>query len=88
MITAIKGKISSISGMSITLETNGLSYEILTPASVLQRAKENQDSDGNIRLITYHYYQTVSYTHLLDPVVLTDTRSCSKFFLPIKYKLC
>ena len=57
MITAIKGKISRQSEMSITLETNGLSYEILTPLSVLQRIKENQDSDGNIRLITYHYYQ-------------------------------
>ena len=57
MITAIKGKIARQGQMAITLETNGLSYEILTPISVLQRIKENQDSDGNIRLITYHYYQ-------------------------------
>jgi len=57
MITAIKGKISSQSDAAIILETNGLSYEILTPLSVLQRLQENQDSDGNIRLITYHYYQ-------------------------------
>ena len=57
MITAIKGKISSQGDMSITLEANHLSYEILTPLSVIQRVKENQDSDGNIRLITYHYYQ-------------------------------
>ena len=57
MITAIKGKISRQSDAAITIETNGLSYEILTPVSVLQRIKENQDSDGNIRLITYHYYQ-------------------------------
>ena len=57
MITAIKGKISRQGEAAITLETNGLSYEILTPISVLQRLKENQDSDGNIRLITYHYYQ-------------------------------
>jgi len=57
MITAIRGKISRQSEAAITLETNGLSYEILTPLSVLQRIKENQDSDGNIRLITYHYYQ-------------------------------
>jgi Holliday junction DNA helicase RuvA len=58
MITAIRGKVSRQSEMAITLETvNGLSYEILTPVSVLQRVKENQDSDGNIRLITYHYYQ-------------------------------
>jgi Holliday junction DNA helicase RuvA len=57
MITAIKGKISSQHEAAIILEANGLSYEILTPISVLQRIEENQDSDGNIRLITYHYYQ-------------------------------
>lgn len=57
MILAIKGKVCFISDASLTLETNGLSYEILTPLSVLQRIEENQDSDGNIRLITYHYYQ-------------------------------
>ena len=57
MITAIKGKITRQGETAVTLETNGLSYEILTPISVLQRVKENQDSDGNIRLITYHYYQ-------------------------------
>ena len=57
MITAIKGKITRQSDAAIILETNGLSYEILTPLSVLQRLQENQDSDGNIRLITYHYYQ-------------------------------
>jgi len=57
MITAIKGKITRQSDSSITLENSGFSYEVLTPLSVLQRIKENQDSDGNIRLITYHYYQ-------------------------------
>ena len=57
MITAIKGKVVSEGKGVLTLETNGFSYEILTPISVLQRVKENQDSDGNIRLITYHYYQ-------------------------------
>jgi len=57
MITAIKGKIVRQSEAALTIETGGLSYEILTPISVLQRVKENQDSDGVIRLITYHYYQ-------------------------------
>src|SRR5579863_7430226 len=57
MISAIKGRVSRQSEAAIILEANGLSYEILTPLSVLQRIKENQDSDGNIRLITYHYYQ-------------------------------
>ena len=31
MITAIKGKISRQNEAAITLEANGLSYEILTP---------------------------------------------------------
>ena len=57
MISAIKGKILKQSESAVILETNGLSYEILTPLSVLQRLQENQDSDGNLRLITYHYYQ-------------------------------
>src|SRR5208283_1304300 len=57
MITAIKGKIVRQNETALTLETGHLSYEILTPISVMQRVKENQDSDGNIRLITYHYYQ-------------------------------
>jgi holliday junction DNA helicase RuvA len=57
MITAIKGRVVCEGEGFLILETNGLSYEILTPLSVLQRVKENQDSDGNIRLITYHYYQ-------------------------------
>jgi Holliday junction DNA helicase RuvA len=57
MITAIKGKIVRHTEAALILETGGLSYEVLTPTSVLQRVKENQDSDGNIRLITYHYYQ-------------------------------
>ena len=57
MITAIKGKVVSEGKGVLTLETNGFSYEILVPLSVLQRSQENQDSDGNIRLITYHYYQ-------------------------------
>ncbi len=57
MISAIKGKVSRQSEAAVILEANGLAYEVLTPLSVLQRIKENQDSDGNIRLITYHYYQ-------------------------------
>ena len=57
MITAIKGKIIRLQETSLILDTGGLCYEILTPVSVMQRVKENQDSDGNIRLITYHYYQ-------------------------------
>ena len=41
----------------MVLYTNGLSYEVYVPLSVQQRVAENQDSNGEICLITYHYYQ-------------------------------
>ncbi|MDE2028439.1 MAG: hypothetical protein KGJ11_07850, partial [Candidatus Omnitrophica bacterium] len=62
MIIAITGRITRQGTTSITIETNGLGYEVLTPISVLQRVKENQDSDGNVHLITYHYYQMTPST--------------------------
>jgi Holliday junction DNA helicase RuvA len=57
MISAIKGRVSRQNDMSVVIEANGLSYDVLTPISVRQRLKENEDRDGNIHLITYHYYQ-------------------------------
>jgi Holliday junction DNA helicase RuvA len=57
MISAIKGKVTAQTDISLTLEAGAISYEVLVPISVLQRVQENKDSDGNVRLITYHYYQ-------------------------------
>ena len=57
MIAAIQGKITARLENTLVLTANGLSYEVYVPLSVLQRVSENQDSNGEIRLITYHYYQ-------------------------------
>lgn len=57
MIAAIKGKVTSRLENTLVLTANGLSYEVYVPLSVLQRVAENQDSNGEIHLITYHYYQ-------------------------------
>jgi Holliday junction DNA helicase RuvA len=57
MIAAIKGKITSYQEATVIVDTGVLSYEVFVPVSVLQRLQENQDSDGNVRLITYHYLQ-------------------------------
>lgn len=57
MIAAIKGKITAYQEASVIVDTGAISYEIFVPVSVLQRLQENQDSDGNVRLITYHYLQ-------------------------------
>jgi len=57
MITTLKGKIIQQNEMSVVLETGGIGYEVLVPLSVLQRVAESKDSNGEIRFITYHYYQ-------------------------------
>ena len=57
MISGIKGRITSRGDNTLTLAVGGLSYEIYVPISVMQRLSENQDSNGEIALITYHYYQ-------------------------------
>ena len=59
MIATIKGKIVERLEHTVVLDTGALSYEVYVPVSVSQRLKENQDSDGNVRLITYHYLQVL-----------------------------
>jgi len=57
MIASIKGKIIEYLENAVIVDAGALSYEVLVPVSVLQRLEENQDSNGNVRLITYHYLQ-------------------------------
>ncbi len=57
MIAAIKGKVTAYLESTVIIDTGALSYEVFVPVSVLQRLQENQDTDGNVRLITYHYLQ-------------------------------
>ena len=57
MITALKGTITGHSQNTLAISTGSLSYEVHVPLSVLQRVAENNDSNGEIHLITYHYYQ-------------------------------
>ncbi len=57
MIASIKGQVVERLENAVIIDTGALNYEVLVPVSVLQRLQENQDSDGNVRLITYHYLQ-------------------------------
>ncbi len=56
MISRIKGKIKEIKELSIFLEIGNLTYEILIPPAVMNSIGNN--NDGDIELVTYHYYQT------------------------------
>jgi len=57
MIVKITGKLIEKKEQSIVVNVNGLFYEIIVPASVIQRVDETKDEVGNIHLITYHYFQ-------------------------------
>ena len=57
MIARISGKLVERGKNYINLDVQGLCYQILLPATVMQRLEEHILSDGMVSLITYHYHQ-------------------------------
>jgi len=57
MIVRIAGKLVEKKEQSLVVDVDGLFYEVIVPASVLQRVEETKDTQGKIHLITYHYFQ-------------------------------
>ena len=57
MISQISGKIKKRKPSSLEIDVNGLSYEVLIPPAVMKGIEKAKTADGNISLITYHYYQ-------------------------------
>ena len=57
MISRISGKIIEKGSNYIEVETNGISYQVLIPTTVMQRIDENTSSEGKINLKTFHYLQ-------------------------------
>ncbi len=56
MIARISGKITEKKQQSIILENNGVCYEIFLPVITISRLDEHIGTEGQIRLITYHYH--------------------------------
>lgn len=57
MIAKIVGRLVEKKDQSVVIEVHGLSYEVIVPTSVIQRMDETMDKEGNVHLITYHYFQ-------------------------------
>jgi len=57
MIAKIAGKLVEKSENALLLNVGGVCYEILVPASVLQRVDDHVDENGMLELITYTYIQ-------------------------------
>ncbi|MCX5710183.1 MAG: Holliday junction ATP-dependent DNA helicase RuvA [Candidatus Omnitrophica bacterium] len=57
MISRITGKVSEKGLNYLSVDVNGLCYEVFIPACVMQRVDEVIGPGGSISLITYHYHQ-------------------------------
>lgn len=57
MITEIEGKFVRLVENSITLDVNGISYEIFVSLNALKHLETTAPGE-NVRLITYHYLQS------------------------------
>ncbi len=57
MIAQIRGKLVEKKEGMLVIDVQGLYYEVLIPLSVYERLDQIKDPDGNIRLMTYHYFQ-------------------------------
>ena len=57
MINAINGKIIERRENAALIRAQGVDYEVIVPVSVLSRLDEAIDSDGQVHLKTYHYFQ-------------------------------
>ncbi len=57
MISQISGKIKKRKPSSLEIDVGGIAYEILIPPAVMKGIDKAKSADGNISLITYHYYQ-------------------------------
>ncbi|MCX5715383.1 MAG: helix-hairpin-helix domain-containing protein [Candidatus Omnitrophica bacterium] len=57
MISYICGKLVEKRDLSVLLELNGISYEIMVPPAIMSTIETNIQTDGSLRLVTYHYHQ-------------------------------
>jgi len=77
MISQITGKISHLADDSVTIELNGLYYELMIPSGIHDTLKQAQSSDAPITLFTinyieagdrssYHYPRLVGFSNPVD----------------------
>ncbi len=57
MIARLKGKVVEKKALAVILDVGGIFYEVILPSSVAQRLDAAMDVDGQVTLITHHYFQ-------------------------------
>ncbi|PKK82855.1 MAG: hypothetical protein CVT49_11740 [candidate division Zixibacteria bacterium HGW-Zixibacteria-1] len=77
MISQIRGKISNLTEDQVTLELNGLYYELMIPSGLYNELKEARSINAEISLYalnyieagdrkSYHYPRLIGFTRMLD----------------------
>jgi holliday junction DNA helicase RuvA len=56
MIARLKGKVAEKKDLAVVLDVGGIFYEVFVPASVSQRLDAAKDAEGNVTLMTHHYF--------------------------------
>lgn len=57
MIARLRGVVREIGDHRLLLEVQGISYEVLMPASLLRTVPERISTNGELELVTFHYQQ-------------------------------
>lgn len=57
MIVRLRGKLVEKNDNTLVIDVQGLFYELIIPPSVLTRLEECMDKDGNVNIVTHHYFQ-------------------------------
>src|ERR1044072_3878961 len=78
MIARICGKLLEQKDLTLVVDVNGLSYEVLVPQSVIERIDQTKDEKGNIHLITYHYLQVAPSSAV--PILIGFTNEMERDF--------
>lgn len=58
MIAQVTGIVEQYTDGVLTLEVGGVCYEVMLPGAVAEPLREKLTRGTNLKLITYHYYQT------------------------------
>jgi Holliday junction DNA helicase RuvA len=81
MIARICGKITERGSNHLVIDVGGISYQVFIPSAVMQHLDEGIDSEGKIKLITYHYLQ--SEPAKSTPVLLGFLNEIEKEFFEV-----
>ena len=78
MISRISGTIAGKKENMLIVDAGGMCYEVLVPGAVMNSMKEGNGLEGEVKLVTYHYFQMSQSTAV--PVLIGFQNDIEKEF--------